>query len=76
MTNRPQNQGIQPLRLQEVAARLRISNTTLHELWKENSRYRNPGMPKKFYIGHTPYVLESELDAFILANLKNSQPVD
>jgi len=62
------------LRLKEVKGRLKVGNTTLHEFWKEGSRYYRADMPKKFYISGTPYVLECDLDAFILANMKNSHP--
>jgi predicted DNA-binding transcriptional regulator AlpA len=62
------------LRLKEVKGRLKVSNTTLHEFWKKGSRYYRADMPKKFYIGRTPYVRECELDAFILANMQNSCP--
>jgi len=62
------------LRLKEVRGRLRVSNTTLHEFWKVGSRYYREDMPKKFYIGRTPYVRECDLDAFILANMQNVIP--
>jgi predicted DNA-binding transcriptional regulator AlpA len=62
------------LRLGEVKKRLKVSNTTVHEFWKESSPYYKKDMPKKFYIGRTPYVRECELEAFILSNMQNTRP--
>lgn len=62
------------LRLKEARGRLKVSNTTFHEYYKERSRYYRADMPKKFYIGRTPYIRECDLDAFILANMQNSRP--
>jgi predicted DNA-binding transcriptional regulator AlpA len=62
------------LRLNEVRAKLKVGKTTLHEFWKEGSRYYKIGFPSRFYIGRTPYVLECELDAYILAQ-KGSSPL-
>ena len=56
------------LRLQELRARLKISNTTMHEAWKKGSKYCRSDFPTKFYIGRTPYVLERDVDAYILAH--------
>lgn len=58
------------LRLRAFRTRLGIGNTKMHEAWKKGSKYFQPDFPPKFYIGRTPYVLERDVDAYILAHAK------
>jgi hypothetical protein len=44
----------------------------MYEAWKKGSRYFRPDFPPKFYIARTPYVLERDVDAYILAHTKDA----
>jgi predicted DNA-binding transcriptional regulator AlpA len=56
------------LRLKEFRALLKIGKTTMHEGWRPGSKYFRPDFPPKHYIGRTPYVLERDVEAYILAH--------
>lgn len=70
--NLPPPPDTRVLRLKEFRARLKIGNTTMHEGWKSGSKYFRPDFPPKYYIGRTPYVLERDVEAYILAHTSHT----
>ena len=64
--------GVRVLRLKVARERLGMGKTTFFEASRKGSKYQREGFPKKFRMGGTPVMLESDVDNYILAHANAS----
>jgi prophage regulatory protein len=62
--------GVRALRLKVARERLGMGKTTFFEASRKGSKYYREDFPKKFYLGGTPVMLESDVDNYIMARAK------
>jgi prophage regulatory protein len=66
----PVQHGLRVLRLNVARERLGMGKTTFFEASRMGSKYYRADFPRKFYLGGTPVMLESDVDNYILSHAR------
>lgn len=60
--------GVRALQLKVARDRLGMGKTMFFEASRKGSKYYREDFPRKFRMGGTPFMLESDVDNYILAH--------